>query len=300
MRASLRNVALLPAAATLATIHVTRHDDADAVRPHHRRRTLAASYIQHLESRMLPTRCDASITKVSSEDSKKLPTYTRAEVAKHKSAADGGIWVTYKDGVYDITDFVANHPGGSDKIILAAGQAIDPFWRIYQTHMKSSYAMEQLEKMRVGKLDASEPAVQIDTSDPYSGDPARHPALVVHNERPCNAEVPPQLQMASYLTPDEIWFVRHHHPVPRIDAESYQLRVAVLEPGQSGASSKAKEELKLSLGTLKAHFPKTEIVSTIQCGGNRRAGLDAVEKTAGIAWGTGAISNAKWGGVVRE
>ena len=33
-----------------------------------------------------------------------------------------------QDGVYDITKFVANHPGGKDKIMLAAGKAIDPFW----------------------------------------------------------------------------------------------------------------------------------------------------------------------------
>ena len=35
--------------------------------------------------------------------------YTRAEVAKHKTQKDG-IWVTYKNVVYDITDFVEQHP----------------------------------------------------------------------------------------------------------------------------------------------------------------------------------------------
>jgi hypothetical protein len=40
-----------------------------------------------------------------------LSTYTRAEVAKHKTAQDGGIWVTYKNGVFDIQNFVDNHPG---------------------------------------------------------------------------------------------------------------------------------------------------------------------------------------------
>ena len=41
-----------------------------------------------------------------------LPTYTRREVATHTTASAGGIWVTYKDGVYDITDFLDDHPGG--------------------------------------------------------------------------------------------------------------------------------------------------------------------------------------------
>ena len=36
--------------------------------------------------------------------------YTRAEVAAH-TTAETGIWVTYKDGVYDITEFVRMHPG---------------------------------------------------------------------------------------------------------------------------------------------------------------------------------------------
>ena len=91
--------------------------------------------------------------------------------------------------MYDITDFVANHPGGSDKIVLAAGKAIDPFWRIYQAHLNSAAAKELLQGMRVGTLDPSEPAVAVDHSDPYSRDPERHPALVMHNLRPCNAEV---------------------------------------------------------------------------------------------------------------
>ena len=44
---------------------------------------------------------------------------SRAEVAKHKSVQDG-IWVISKGRVFDVTTFVANHPGGN-KILLAAG-----------------------------------------------------------------------------------------------------------------------------------------------------------------------------------
>lgn len=43
-----------------------------------------------------------------------------SQVAKHKTKQDR-IWVTYKDGVYDITDFVEGHPGGSARIMMAAG-----------------------------------------------------------------------------------------------------------------------------------------------------------------------------------
>ena len=36
--------------------------------------------------------------------------------------------MSYEEGVYDITEFLKVHPGGADKIMMAAGGAIDPFW----------------------------------------------------------------------------------------------------------------------------------------------------------------------------
>ena len=46
-------------------------------------------------------------------------------------------------------------------------------------------------------------------------------------------------------------------------------------------------KIKLTMSDIKHLFPKTEVTSTIQCGGNRRHGLDQVQKTSGIGWGTG-------------
>lgn len=46
------------------------------------------------------------------KDAKGRPIYTREEVAKHRTPQDR-VWVTFKDGVYDITDFVEMHPGGA-------------------------------------------------------------------------------------------------------------------------------------------------------------------------------------------
>ena len=66
------------------------------------------------------------------------PTCTRAaHNALHPSSkplSPAGIWVTYKDGVYDVTRFVEQHPGGAQRLMLAAGGAIDPFWAMYQQH----------------------------------------------------------------------------------------------------------------------------------------------------------------------
>jgi len=217
-------------------------------------------------------------------EAKAWPKYTRAEVAKHTSI-ETGIWVSFKDKVYDITEFVANHPGGKDKIMLAAGKAIDPFWRIYQQHEGRGTASKQLASMQIGDL--ADPPVAVVGDDPYSKDPDRHPGLILHNNRPCNAELPGELMLDSWCTPNSVFFIRHHHPVPLVDSEKYRLEV-----GGDGA-----KRITLTLEDLRTRFLKREVVSTIQCGGNRRSELDQVEKTSGIPWGFGAMSTARWGGV---
>src|SRR4051794_36503551 len=52
---------------------------------------------------------DEEIIKKAGEYKEGLPEYTRSEVAKH-STKENRIWVTYKNGVYDITDFIEMHP----------------------------------------------------------------------------------------------------------------------------------------------------------------------------------------------
>lgn len=69
--------------------------------------------------------CDAA--SLPKED---LPEYTAEEVSKHVTK-DSRVWVTYKDGVYDVTEWVDLHPGGASRLMLAAGGPIDPFWAMY-------------------------------------------------------------------------------------------------------------------------------------------------------------------------
>ena len=51
--------------------------------------------------------------------------------------------VTYKNGVYNITDFVESHPGG-DKILLAAGSSLEPYFELFGIH-KTKEVMEIVE-----------------------------------------------------------------------------------------------------------------------------------------------------------
>lgn len=107
-----------------------------------------------------------------------LPDYRRADVSAHKSK-ETGIWVTYKNGVYDITNFVAGHPGG-DKILLAAGGSLEPFWELYGAHKKAE-VYEMMEELRIGNVHADDmkQVEAVKSDDPYRNDPERHPALKV-------------------------------------------------------------------------------------------------------------------------
>lgn len=69
-------------------------------------------------------------------EEKTYPILSKAEVAKHTSKEAGGVWVTYDGGVYDITEFIASHPGGASRISMAAGGALEPFWKLYALHKK--------------------------------------------------------------------------------------------------------------------------------------------------------------------
>ena len=80
----------------------------------------------------------------------KYPVYRRDDVSKHRTP-EQRIWVAYRDGVYDITDFVKVHPGGSEKILLGAGSNLEPFFKFYPFHQKEN-VQQLLAKYKIGEL----------------------------------------------------------------------------------------------------------------------------------------------------
>ena len=84
---------------------------------------------------------------------KKLPNYRRAEVSSHRTV-DTGIWVTWRHGVYDVTDYVDGHPGGQT-INWGLGRSMEPFFEKFAIH-NEPHVLEILESMRVGNVHPDE------------------------------------------------------------------------------------------------------------------------------------------------
>lgn len=216
-----------------------------------------------------------------------LPTFTREEISKHKNL-ETRVWVTYKDGVYDITDFLPQHPGGNEKLMLAAGSAVDPYWQVFAQH-NSDQVYDMIEEYRIGNIAIADRTTGLATTSdgPYAKDPSRSVILKVNSKEPFNAETPPVLLPEEFLTPNELFFVRNHLPVPVCEPSTYVLEVA----------GEGLVPVKLTLEDLRTKFPQHTVTATVQCAGNRREELGKVKEVKGISWTGGAIGNATWTGV---
>ncbi|CAK9828515.1 Cytochrome b5 [Anthophora retusa] len=87
----------------------------------------------------------------SRDESKQLKTINMDEVAWHDTVDN--CWIVIHDFVYDCTDFLNNHPGGSDVILEYAGR--DATLAFIGTG-HSSMARQSLERYLIGELPAEE------------------------------------------------------------------------------------------------------------------------------------------------
>lgn len=146
-------------------------------------------------------------------DDENLPVYTSKDVALHNGRNGSRIWMSYGGHVYDVTDFIPNHPGGSEKILLASGAAIEPYWNTYRQHFSSNLPSLYLEKLKIGVLaDADQQRIDDKAEleeDPYQNEPERHSSLIVHTEQPANMETPYAQLTDNYITPSEVLPILH-------------------------------------------------------------------------------------------
>ncbi len=113
----------------------------------------------------------------------------------------------------------------------------------------------------------------------------KHPALIVHSAHPLNAEPPLPELCKSYLTPQDLLYIRSHGDTPSLDGAAH--RVAV--------GGRVSRPLSLSLADVQA-MPSRTVRAVMQCAGNRRADMRVVRPVKGDPWAAGAIGCANWTG----
>ncbi len=265
------------------------------------------------------------------------PVYSLAEIARSDGADGRPMWVTYRGGVYDITEFHAAHPGGS-LILQAAGGDVQPFWDVWAYHHEAPKVGAFLEKLRIGAVEGADAKDDENATmgqgppevDPYIAEPVRDATRqTIFTERPYCSETPNGVLGSSYLTPAEALYVRNHAPVPDcawVDGEEGDAMVDVMTlrakhqqrhevvfeafAGNDGAPSSATDDssssysdLTFTVASLEARFGTTTITSILQCAGNRASEDMAATGASGFQ-GTpfetitqGMVGNAQWRGV---
>ncbi|KAK1771038.1 cytochrome b5-like heme/steroid binding domain-containing protein [Phialemonium atrogriseum] len=75
-------------------------------------------------------------------------TFTVAEVAKHKDEKEG-MYIIIDGGVYDVANFLEDHPGGAKILKRVAGKdASKQFWKYHNDKVLEKYG----GKLKVGTV----------------------------------------------------------------------------------------------------------------------------------------------------
>jgi sulfite oxidase len=106
--------------------------------------------------------------------------------------------------------------------------------------------------------------------------------MLLHNDRPEDLETPSSY-FTSWLTPNDVFFVRHHLPRPKVEEATYRLALG----------GKVSKEVQLTTADLRK-LPQHTVAATLECTGNAR-GLFR-PRVAGVQWMRGGIGNAEWTG----
>jgi len=107
--------------------------------------------------------------------------------------------------------------------------------------------------------------------------------LIVRERDPLNLEMPFSAA-TDFITPNELFYVRCHFPIPGIAAQEWRLKV----------EGEVESPFELTYDELRGMESRT-IAATLECAGNNRIFLE--QKAKGVQWGLGAVGNASWSGV---
>ncbi|MGR9108860.1 MAG: sulfite oxidase [Gammaproteobacteria bacterium] len=129
------------------------------------------------------------------------------------------------------------------------------------------------------------PAALADSPQPFELT-GKDPGLIILNDRPLNAETPPEL-LDDAVTPASRMFIRNNGlPPESVDPISWRLSVS----GEAALSGK-----QYSLNDLNRRFKHYSLQLLVECGGNGRSEFNPPAK--GNQWTQGAVGCPVWTGV---
>ncbi len=230
--------------------------------------------------------------RVKATDPKQLPMMTLSHFEK-LSQEDGKCIASYRGGVYDLTSFLKAHPGG-DRIEMANGLDLEPFWEVYRLHFRP-HIQHLVEDFRIGNLSKADALISIKNTtfeNGYTNEPDR-PRSVMRfaSERPFNGGPRLQELTKSFYTPNELHYARNHAPVPDIDPDDYVLTINANEE----IGLKAAE---FTLKDLKTKFKPHTVSCTLQCAGSRQEDFVLPDRPLYVEakWREEAWGTARWRG----
>lgn len=246
----------------------------------------------------LPNTHDRNISsreanRILAADPSTLPLMTIADVDR-MSQEENRIVATYRGGVYDISWFVRGHPGGYDRILMANGNDLEPFWEVYKLHFRP-HIQHLVEDYRIGNLsdqDAKKMKDRTVFKNMYDDEPLRpRSVLRMASERPCNSGCRLHEYSKQFFTPNELHYARNHYPVPRTDPDEYIFEVE--ENEELGIRG-----VELTLNDLKNKFKQHTVCSTLQCAGGRQEDFITPDRPLYVEakWREDAWGTAKWKG----
>jgi sulfite oxidase len=106
--------------------------------------------------------------------------------------------------------------------------------------------------------------------------------LIIRSMRPPDFETPVAL-LDSFITPNNLFYVRSHMPVPEVDPAGWVLKIG----------GEVNSPISLSLDELKK-LPAVTVTATLECAGNGRGFFEPA--LAGIQWEKGAVGTARFTG----
>ncbi len=90
--------------------------------------------------------------------------FTQEQVAKHNTLKS--VWVVRNGKVYDVTEFVPDHPGGDDLVMRYAGKDMGDVMDDPVEHSHSESAFELLDEHLIGKLASTDEEAEAARSAP--------------------------------------------------------------------------------------------------------------------------------------